>query len=435
MSTHHHNNLAGKHIAVVGGGLAGLAAAKVLADGGASLEVIELSDRLGGRVTSDVIDGFTVDRGFQVYLSAYPEGDRLLHLHDLDLKPFMPGAMVWNGARTATIAHPLREPLAALAGALKGVVPLRDALRMIPFARAAAHGPAGGPGTPTERTVLEELEAAGVSRRTIDGFFRPFLGGVFLDRSLNTDSSRMKFLLRMFAEGFACVPAKGMHAIPEQLAASIPDGRLMLNARVVAVEGTQSGTHVKLESGETREADAVILATGAHQLARILPAFSDLARLHEIAWCSTLSAWFATPDPSLLPEWLVLNGSGRGAFNHGAAMSAISPGYAPSGRGLFVANSAYLPHGIDTCRDVAEDMRRTLAEILGRRATDGWHLLALQRIRHAIPRQWPKDLSTHLPAALGPHVFIAGDHLEDSSINGALRSGRLAAAACLRSFA
>jgi phytoene dehydrogenase-like protein len=420
MSTHHSNHLAGKHIAVVGGGLAGLAAAKVLADGGASLEVIELSDRLGGRVTSDVVDGFTVDRGFQVYLSAYPEGDRLLHLHDLDLKPFMPGAIVWDGARSATVAHPLREPLAALMGALKGVVPVRDALRMIPFARAAAHGPAGGPGTPTGRTVLEELEAAGVSRRTIDGFFRPFLGGVFLDRSLNTDSSRMKFLLRMFAEGFACVPAKGMHAIPEQLAASIPQGRLMLNARVVAVEGT----HVKLESGETREADAVILATGAHQLARILPAFSDLARLHEIAWCSTLSAWFATPDPSLLPDWLVLNGSGRGAFNHGA-----------SGRGLFVANSAYLPHGIDTCRDVAEDMRRTLAEILGRRATDGWHLLALQRIRHAIPRQWPKDLSTHLPTALGPHVFIAGDHLEDSSINGALRSGRLAAAACLRCFA
>ena len=431
MSTHHHNNLAGKHIAVVGGGLAGLAAAKVLADGGASLEVIELSDRVGGRVASDVIDGFTVDHGFQVYLSAYPEGERLLHLRDLDLKPFMPGALVWNGARAATVAHPLREPLAALAGALRGVIPVRDALRMIPFALAAAHGPAGGPGTPTGKTVLEELEAAGVSRRTIDGFFRPFLGGVFLDRSLNTDSSRMKFLLRMFAEGFACVPAKGMRAIPEQLAASIPQGRLLLNSRVVAVEGT----HLKLESGETREADAVILATGAHQLARILPAFSDLARLHEIAWCSTLSAWFSTPDPSVLPKWLVLNGSGQGAFNHGAAMSAIAPGYAPSGRGLFVANSAYLPHGIDTCRDLAEDMRRTLGEILGRRATDGWQLVSLQRIRHAIPRQWPRDLGTHLPASLGPHVFIAGDHLEDSSTNGALRSGRLAAAACLRSFA
>jgi hypothetical protein len=80
-------------------------------------------------------------------------------------------------------------------------------------------------------------------------------------------------------------------------------------------------------------------------------------------------------------------------------------------------------------------MRRTLSEILGRRATDGWQLVSLQRIRHAIPRQWPRDLGTHLPASLGPHVFIAGDHLEDSSTNGALRSGRLAAAACLRSFA
>ena len=79
-------------------------------------------------------------------------------------------------------------------------------------------------------------------------------------------------------------------------------------------------------------------------------------------------------------------------------------------------------------------MHRTLREILGARATDGWKLIALQRIRHAIPRQWPQDLGSHLPSTLGPHVFIAGDHLEDSSINGAMRSGRLAAAACLRSF-
>ena len=78
MSTHHHNTLAGKHIAVVGGGLAGLAAAKVLADGGASIEVIESSDRLGGRVASDLAGGFTVDRGFQIFLSAYPEAQRFL---------------------------------------------------------------------------------------------------------------------------------------------------------------------------------------------------------------------------------------------------------------------------------------------------------------------------------------------------------------------
>jgi hypothetical protein len=80
-------------------------------------------------------------------------------------------------------------------------------------------------------------------------------------------------------------------------------------------------------------------------------------------------------------------------------------------------------------------MRRTLQQILGRAATDGWKLVALQRIERAIPRQWPSDLAGRLPASLGSRVFVAGDHLEDASINGAMRSGRLAASACLRSLA
>jgi predicted NAD/FAD-dependent oxidoreductase len=108
-------------------------------------------------------------------------------------------------------------------------------------------------------------------------------------------------------------------------------------------------------------------------------------------------------------------------------MSAIAPEYAPAGRGLFVANTAFLPRDADSCADLAEDMRRTLAQILGRAATDGWELVAVQRIPHAIPRQWPSDLAARLPSALGPRVFVAGDHLEDASINGAMRSGRLAA--------
>ena len=421
-----------RHIIVVGAGIAGLCAARTLVARGVRVEILEASDRIGGRVASDAIDGFTVDRGFQIFLSAYPEAPRFLDLRALDLKAFPPGALVWNGARTAAIAHPLREPMAAIGGILRGALPIADAMKMIPFALAALRGPADGPGAASGKTALSQLESAGISRRTIDSFFRSFFGGVFFDRSLNTDTSRLNFLLRMFADGFACVPAKGMGEIAVQIAAPIADA-VRLRARVARIESTR----VLLESGETRDADAVILATGAHDLRRLVPT------LAQTRWCGTLSAWFSTPDPSILPRWLLLNGTGMGAFNHGAAMSTIAPGYACAGRGLFVANAASLPCNADNAVDVAQDMRRTVAQILrpsfGRGATDGWELITVQRIRHAIARQWPADLAARihafLPEILGPRVFIAGDHLEDASINGAMRSGRLAAEAALTALA
>ncbi|MFM7261672.1 MAG: NAD(P)/FAD-dependent oxidoreductase [bacterium] len=417
----------GRHVVIVGAGIAGLAAARTLADRGVTCEILERSNQVGGRVASDFVDGCTVDRGFQIFLSAYPEAKRFLDLRALDLKAFPPGALVWNGARAATIAHPTREPLAAFAGILRGIVPPGDALRMLPFARRALAGPADGPG-PAGQTALTRLREAGISSRTIDGFFRAFFGGVFFDRSLSTDAGRLDFLLRMFAEGFACVPAKGMGEIARQMAANVPAAKFHLGARVERVEARS----VTLASGERIIGDAVILANGAHDLARLVPAMPD------IAWCGTFSAWFETPDPQSLPRWLVLNGSGRGTFNHGAAMSAIAPSYAPAGRGLFVANTTFLPRDADLSSDVAADMLLTLREIRGCDATAGWKLVAAQRIRHAIPRQWPEDvaraarvgpdlLSTALPAG----VFLAGDHLEDSSINGAMRSGRRAAEAIL----
>ncbi|MBI1303375.1 MAG: FAD-dependent oxidoreductase [Phycisphaera sp.] len=423
----------GRSIVIVGAGVAGLAAARILREQGHAITLLEASSQAGGRVASDTIDGFTVDRGYQVYLSSYPEGPRFLDLKALELRPFMPGALVWNGARAATVAHPLREPLAAVAGALRGTVPFGDALRMVPFALAAARGPATEPSV-RGQTALARLRTLGISEKTIDGFFRSFFGGVFLDRSLATDAGRLEFLLRMFADGFACVPARGMGEIAAQLVRAAEGATLRLNAPVARIATSARGAAVTLRSGEVVEADAAILATDASSLETLLAADGNPPR-PRTAWCGTLAAWFATPDASLLPKWLVLNGSRQGAFNHGAAMSSIAPEYAPSGRGLFVANTTLLPKDPGNDRDTAEDMRRTLRQILGARSTEGWELLAVQRISRALPRQWPEDLAARARLLAPRGFFLAGDVMEDASINGALRSGRRAAEACLKSLA
>jgi len=429
-----------RHVVILGGGIAGLTAARVLIDAGASVELFEASDRLGGRVATDEVAGpsgrYLVDRGFQIYLSAYPEGKQFLNLRALDLQAFLPGALVWNGARAATIAHPLREPLAALSGVLQGIVPPRDAFRMIPFARAALRASPDGTGRDEPRiakmTTLDQLMQSGVSQRTIDLFFRSFFGGVFFDRSLSTDAGRFEFLLRLFAGGFACVPAQGMGEIARMMHAAIPTAKIHLHARVERITSERGRCVAQLVSGERVEGDAILVATGAQELARLLT--PHLTRVPETAWCGTFAAWFATPDAGALPRWLVLNGSGVGAFNHGAAMSAIAPSYAPAGRGLFVANTTFAPRKHDESRDLAADMQRTLKQILGHEATRDWELLTTQRIPHAIPRQWPDDLarSDELRRQQLPRgFFIAGDHAEDSSINGAMRSGRRAAEAIL----
>lgn len=418
-----------RRILVVGAGLAGLCCARALHAAGHEVAVFESSSVPGGRVASDRVAGFTLDRGFQVLNTAYREAASELDFRRLELRAFPSAAASWRKGRFRSLAHPLRHPVRAATSLAGGLVTPATARAMLPIVLEAISSRDDHPRA-TGETAEAWLRGKGVPEEFLDGFVRPFFGGTFLDRSLRTDAGRFRWLMSMFAQGQATVPATGMAAIPRQLVEGLPAGTIRLGTPVVAV-----GPHeIRLGDGRCERGDAVVVATDGSTASAFLPGSP------EVAWCRTATVWFATPPEIPGPGrdgTLLLNGGRTGVVNHAAFLSAVAPEYAPRGAGLFAANvvgvGADRRSGVASDAEIIGEVRRQLEGWFGRGSLRGWEPLRVDLIPHALPRQHPSDLVLARPRRRR-EIFVAGDHVDDASINGAMRSGRLAAEAVIESF-
>ena len=407
-----------RDIAVVGAGLAGLACARSLAYSGHAVTVFEASDAVGGRVRTDVVDGFRIDRGFQVLLTAYPEATAVLDYAALDLKPFESGALVRVAGRWEHVSDPTRDLSALVPTLLASVGSLSDKVRVLGLRAAVTRGTAESlwqrPETTTEGALRTRY---GFSEQMIDRFFRPFLGGVFLDRGLGASSRAFETYFRMFSEGAAAVPARGMQAIPEQIAERLPAGTVRLNAPVASV--AFDGRELTLASGEALAFDAVVVATDAAAVPGLIP---DTAVPE---WKGTVQiAWAAASAPSG-DAILMLDGEGSGPVNNAQVMSNVAPGYAPAGQALVTASVLGTSMMDDAALDAAA--RTQLRGWFGPQV-DAWRRLDVCRIPHALPSLPsldPPERPLHVRGAL----FMTGDWLRNGSIDGALVAGRHAAEA------
>ena len=409
---------------IIGGGIAGLTCAKQLSKAGYKVLVLEANDRVGGRIRTDVIDGFKLDHGFQVFLTAYPAAAQILDQEELRFRQFEPGALVRYKGRFHRLSDPWRRPQHLLATAMSPLGSISDKFKIGSFRIDVCAGELAEILHRPERTTIDMLRGRGFSDAIINRFLRPFLGGIFLDPTLQTSSRMCEFVFRMFSLGCAVLPEDGMEAIPRQVAATLPIESIRTQATVHRIEDDR----VYLESGECLQARSIVIATDAPAARRLLN--DDCPA----AGCRVSCHYFSANQPPVSEAILVLNGDGTidqptGPINNLCVPSEVVSNYAPAGKSLVSVTS------LEPASEV--EIRKQLREWYGPN-TDSWECLKRYDIEYALPAQRPPALEPVAKPVIDPTVnpagsksilFHCGDHLDTASINGAMASGIRAAKA------
>lgn len=410
-------------VVVIGAGLAGLRAAGILCARGLDVALLDAADRAGGRMATDEIDGFRCDRGFQVLNTSYPALRAAADLDGLGLRAFEPGAAIrGDDGRLHVFANPVRSPGLLWRTATDGLLPTLGKAKLAAWtARVLATAPART-AQRIDVSAAQDFAAAGLTGPVLDRFLRPFLSGVLGESALSTSAAFVRLVWRSFALGTIAVPNAGMGALPAQLAARLPAGVLRLGQRVSALRGRTVVT-----PDGTLAARAVVVATDPVTAGELLPGL-DVPEMHALT-----TYYHVPPHPPASLPMLHLDATG-GPVANSVVLTGAAPGYDARGDVTGGANGRSLVSttvlGADAIPEAT--VRRELARIYAV-PTEHWSHLHTAEIRHALPALragWP----LRGPVELGDGLFVAGDHRDTPSTQGALVSGRRTAAAVLASL-
>ena len=393
-------------VVIVGAGLAGLSASRYLTAAGFDVHVLEASDGVGGRVRTDHVDGFTLDRGFQILLTAYPELKKQFDVDALNLQPFDPGALVWINGKGKVFSDPLRRPKSFVATAVAPIGSVVDKIRLATLRLSVTRGNGAALLSHPDITTAKMLSGRGFSPKMIQRFFTPLVGGIQLDPQLTASRRMFDVVFRMLNQGDAVVPAAGMSAISEQLASHTPAEKIHLNTRVANV----TSQSVVTESGHTISSKAVIVAVEG-------PAAAKLTGIAPVQSRSVSCVYFASNSAPTDKKLIILDGTGKGPVLNIAVMSNIAPSYAPVGQHLI---AAALPGCIG---DDIEDIARQQLQAMFGAQVESWRHLRTYRIEHGQPDQSP-PFNPKKKQKLDNGIFVCGDHRDTASSQGALYSGR-----------
>jgi len=403
-------------ITIIGAGISGLTAAVYLHQKNYSVQILEATDRVGGRIKTDCIDGFRLDRGFQVLLTDYPETKALLDYQKLHLKRFIPGATVLYDGGHFDIADPFRRPSALVSTLLAPVGSLKDKINIFLVKNKLVRMSNSAIFNQSETDTFSQLKKYGFSQKMIDRFYKPFFSGIFLENELKTSSNMFDFVMKQFSTGDAAIPELGMEEIPKQLAALLPENSIQLNTKVRAIENNT----IYLEDGSQIVSDKIIIATEAISLAgNYIPKQKQQSH-------SVTTVYFEATKAPTTKAVVILNAATHKKWvNNLTVMSNISSKYAPTGKVLLSVSYNGIPEIEDTI--VAENMKAELKQWYGNQV-DEWKMLKTYRIQYALPNQDSVcDELTKTDLQINDNLFICGDHLMNGSINAAMKSGRLVA--------
>ena len=399
-------------VAIIGAGLAGLACAIELQKNNINFQIFEASDGVGGRVRSDVIDGFILDRGFQLYNPSYPEGKRLLNYDALDLKPFIPGVAIRDNKRLRIVVDPFRAKGFRL-NLLKDIPgnPL-SYLGLLRYFLSYLVTSDAQIATTKDISASDSLIKSGVRGNLLEKLLRPFLKGVFLESDLKTSRKFLDVVLKTFLRGTPSVPAQGMQVISDQLASKLPMEKISLNMKIIKIEGNKLQTE-----NEEIIAKKIVVATDP------TTAISWLNLEEKIM--HTVTTWYFKADQRVAElvkgkPILFVDASNNGPLTNAVVLTNAASSYAPPGQ-VLVSASAISPHQ----NADLESVKKHLSVIFGL-DTNSWQLIKQYQIKEALASMYP-PFSLINSNQISENLFVAGDHRATSSIQGALLSGTNAA--------
>ena len=403
-----------KPVLIVGAGMAGLACAVTLHRSGVPFLLFDRDEKVGGRVQTDEIDGYRLDRGFQVLLTAYPEAKHFLDYEKLELRKCYPGSRVWYKDKFHQVSDPFRHPLGGVCSVFNPIGSLGDKVK-VGMLRLGLLSTRSMEDTLSTRGALAEL---GYSQAMLDRFWKPFMRGVFLENELSTSVRKFEETFSLFAKGDTVLPRLGIGEIPKQMAKQLPDDSIFLKQEVKKIgESSLVTTDGKEWSGR-----AVVLATEELVANRLLGIDGPIRE-----WNAVDCLYFSLPKTELptISPILHLDGSGRGPINNLTFLSTLSD-CAPSGRALASASVIGKKEmGIEQVVELANQQLRTWFG----ESVKKWDFLRAYRISHAVPNcEVVPDLETKKNG-----VYRCGDYLGLPSIDSAMRNGRLVAESIIAS--
>jgi len=402
-------------VVVVGAGLAGLCAAEVTLRAGLETVVLEAADAVGGRVRTDEVDGFLLDRGFQLLNPAYPAVPRVFDVPKLQLQPFLPGVVVASSDGAHLLTDPRRSPGGAFSALSPATGSLREKLAFTRYCVAVATLPVSRLMRRPDVSYGVALDTAGVNGRLRQAVLEPFLAGVLGEDRQMTSRRFVDLLLRSFVRGTPALPAHGIQALPEQIASRLPTGTVFTDTLVRSVLG---GT-VEAEGGDWR-ARAVVVATDPVSAAALTDMPPPVMR-------GLTTVYFHAPTSPVADRRprLHLDGDRRGPVLNTAVVSDAAPSYSQTGS-LIAATVLGARQGTNLEREIARQLAR-----IYRCSTRGWEVVAAYPIAEALPAMVP-PLMLRQRVHLGDGLFVAGDHRDTASLQGALASGRCTGAAVVQ---
>lgn len=398
-------------IHIIGAGVSGLIAASVLEGHGFSPVIMELTDRVGGRVKTDIVDGYQLDRGFQVLLTAYPAAQKYLDFSKLDLQKFVPGAAIFQSGKQIIIGDPLRDISLLFSTLFSGIGSFGDKLKVLKLNRLLKNKTLSQIFSQKEQTTLSYLQDFDFSAEMINQFFKPFFSGIFLEAELETSSRMFEFVYKMFGEGYATVPKSGIEAIPKQLAENLRNTNFKFNTSVASVKDGE----IILTSGEKLDSEFTILATEASSLIQSLSK-------QGISWKSCETLYFETEARVIAQPIIGLVPDSDSLINNVFYHTSFDTGQ--TARNQLLSVTIVKDHKLSE-EDLIKQVRQELKEHC---SIDHCNIIK----RYSIPMALPKLTNLQyemLPSEtrLTTSIFLAGDTQLNGSLNAALIAGERAA--------